>query len=704
MKRFISVLAALIIMTCVFTLPKAEGMTDALPPLAPIKGVEDIGSARAVLMDLDTGAVIYEKNSDERAVPGSLTTIMTALLLIEDTAAGDWDTPLPALKAVNSTWTSRGAQMGLQKGDTPTRRDLLYALLLQGSADAAYVTEMLVSGSESDFVDGMNKKAAELGMTETNFGNGYGLGAGNHYTCAHDLALLVRRAMQNDMFSIAVKTKDFTCSAGAREIRLSNTNEMLGSGGCIGVKSGSDSEKAHCVIEAVEAGSLRLCAIVLEASSDSMAMSLAERLIAAGVSSYASEGGYFPTTPTNAYFIAVRDLDLKSPSGGSARVSEGEGMRVCGSFAEPNGDIKYCVFHQGSFYWAKAEDMAFVSFIDDIFIENGEALSREVLTADSFDITTYAVSRHLIKNVSVTLRLPDGTAVLTSSHAPNAHGLCEMSGTSFAEGFESRLLSEGLYYCTVEITAEAFVQGCEPKEIVKTNSSILAVGTGGEVVSYNANAGENAPEGECFFDSFTIPSDVPLRTGYDFIGWNALPDGTGAAYMPCDTVAYDGSLTLYAQWKPAASHWTVEVTALYDTGLQLEGTVRNPAGITSLRLEVITGTETVYDYIVACLANEAEPGRLLLPHAVLHEKGEHTVRLYGSAGGEEELLSEQKVEVSREEAAKTPIPSETARPTDTAPKKPFINLGAVPIVVWFILGAVVVAVLIALMVMIIKRG
>ncbi|MBO4563312.1 MAG: InlB B-repeat-containing protein [Clostridia bacterium] len=705
MKRFLAILASILIVLGSASFSRAEEITDELPSLSPITGVEDIGSARAVLMDVDTGAVIYEKNSDTAARPGSLTAIMTALLLIENTDPGDWDTPLPALKTVNSAWTSRGAQMGLKKGDTPTRRDLLYALLLQGSADAAYVAETQVAGSETEFVDLMNSRASELGMTNTHFGNGYGLGSGSHYTCAHDMALLLRLAMGNDMFCIAVKTESFTCSDGARNIELHNTNEMLSSTGCIGVKSGSDSEKEHSLITAVGVGSARLAAIVLEASSDSMAYSLAERLIAAGMTVYATEGGYYPLSPTNAFFAANRDTYLGNmPGASTVSVPAGQGLRVCGSFTDANGDIYYCVYQDGSRLWAKAEDLSFVTYVDDIFIENGEALSREVQKADVFDISTFVTSRHLIKSVSVTLRLPDGTVVLSGEHSPNAHGRNDMAGTSFAEAFDSRLLSEGLYYCTVEVTAEASAAGCEPMTFTKTNSSILAVGTGGEAISYNANVGVDAPDGECFFDSFTIPVEIPTRTGFDFIGWNTSKDGSGLTYMPGETVASESSLTLYAMWKKALSRWTVDLSMVYDAELKIDGTVRNPAGITSLRLVVLRGGEEVEDRLVTCMTAEADAGTMFGSERILLQEGDHTIRLYGSSGGKEELLMEKSLSVNSEEASKTPVPEETAAPTEQAPNRPGFSFWSIPIFVWFILGAVVVAVLIWLIFYIIRHG
>ncbi|MBR0134560.1 MAG: D-alanyl-D-alanine carboxypeptidase, partial [Clostridia bacterium] len=184
MKRIIAIAASLIMLLS-FGTAFADGLSDPLPPVVPVSVFEDLGETRAVLVDIDSGAILFSRNSDKQAKPGSLTALMTALLLMENTAPADWNVFLPALKEVNSSWSGRGNQMGLEKGDTPSRADLLYGLLLEGAADAAYTTAVLVSGSESEFVSAMNVRARELGMTGTKFDNGYGLGSGGHYTCAY---------------------------------------------------------------------------------------------------------------------------------------------------------------------------------------------------------------------------------------------------------------------------------------------------------------------------------------------------------------------------------------------------------------------------------------------------------------------------------------------------------------------------------------
>ncbi|MBQ1520190.1 MAG: hypothetical protein IIZ56_01810, partial [Clostridia bacterium] len=130
MKRFCSFIISLILILCLVPAASAEGLSDALPALEPFTEFSDLGRTRAVLFDLDTGEALYSRNGDSASKPGSLTVIMTALLLIENTPEGEWDDPIPAIKDVGTRWSRRGASIGLEEGETPTRRDLLYGLML----------------------------------------------------------------------------------------------------------------------------------------------------------------------------------------------------------------------------------------------------------------------------------------------------------------------------------------------------------------------------------------------------------------------------------------------------------------------------------------------------------------------------------------------------------------------------------------------
>ncbi len=707
MKRISAILLIFALSALMISPALAGAYNDALPLPEPIAGVEDIGSTPALLFDVDTGAVLFDNRSDAGAKPGSLTTVMTALLLIENTDPGEWDTPLKALKEVNSSWSRRGAQMGLEKGMTPTRRDLLNALLLQGAADASFVTSSIISGSETAFVSLMNEKAASLGMNDTHFDNGFGLGSGAHYTTAFDMSLLVSEAMKNDIFVSSVRQTEHTCSAGCGGIRLVNSNTALGSNGCIGLKFGGDSEKEHSVIIVREAGSLRLAAVILEAPYDSAAYSFADRLISAGFSEYAKTCGYFSFLPTNAVYTAKSGARLLSSPGGAqvSSLQTSELLNVCGSHSE-NDTVWLLVYHGGAYLWINADEAEFSCYNDDILIENGPELSSEKEASDPLNISAYFTTRHSVRSVKITLSLPDGAKEFERTRRPNVHGWSTLRDTSVSEDLSSLSLTAGIYTCTVEVTAEAAVPGQEPMTFVKSNSSILSVGTGGACVSYNANGGENAPRGECFFDSFGIPNETPDRFGMEFDGWCASPSGSAEKYMPGDVVQHAGSLTLYAVWKEAQPSWDVDLRVYYTDSLILEGFVKNPGGISGMRLVIEGKDGTVLDETSPVHENEAAPGAVFLTRPVSLNMGDYTVSVYASSVGKPlEIVSQLDLSVksSGNEATPAPIGSETPAVTP-APSGNGFSFLSIPIAVWFVIGALVVLGLIAAIIIIIKHG
>lgn len=539
-------------------------------------------------------------------------------------------------------------------------------------------------------------------MTGTHFDNGFGMGSNDHYTCANDMARLTFTAMQQPMFASAVRAQSFSCSQGAHGAGLTNTNSALASSGCIGVKSGSDSDASHCVIVASEEGRARLCAVILGAPSESAAYGYAERLLAAGLTRYIAGVGLRPFFPANALLCAESGVSLSKEPGGAAfeNIPAGETLHAVGY-----SDGYVCVDRRGSLCWAEGSAFSLRCYEDDIFIENGAALSCVFDSEDRIPYSIAVSSRHEITRITLTLSLFDGSIAFKKEISPCAHGTTVLSGDDFTAELDSLTISNGLYICTVEAEAEASLPGFEPQTIVKRNTSMLAVGTGGACVSYNCNMGDNAPLGECFFGSFTVPGETPSRAGFVFSHWNTSPDNTGASYRPGDRVSSEGSLTLYAVWRPGTNLWETELRAEYDTSLMLEGFVKNTAGIASLRLAVEGGQRI--DMKAGVLSNEAAPGELFLNEPITLPEGEYLLELYGAAAeGGEVLLFSYSFTVSGGQAATeapevTSLPEETSEPSQEG--DPF-SLAGLPIWFWFLLGTAVVIVLIVIIVRILKNG
>ncbi len=224
-----------------------------------------LSAASAILIEAETGTVLYEKNPDVKRAMASTTKIMTAILTIE---AGDLDSEF----VVDSyAIMVEGTSMGLREGDRVSRRDLLYGILLPSGNDAANAAAVSVGGSIGGFVEMMNAKAEELGLSSTHFVTPSGLDADGHYTTAHDLAMLTAYAMKNETFCEIV-----ACSSAEVEFgnppymrTLYNSNKMLHRyEGAVGVKTGFTDNARRCLVSAAERDGTTLIAVTLNAGDD----------------------------------------------------------------------------------------------------------------------------------------------------------------------------------------------------------------------------------------------------------------------------------------------------------------------------------------------------------------------------------------------------------------------------------------------------
>lgn len=219
----------------------------------------------AVLIEAETGEVIFRQNENARLPMASTTKIMTALVAIE---------ALPPDTVVTATPVSvgvEGSSIYLCEGETLTLEDLLYALLLESANDAAVAIAVAVSGSVEAFADRMNEKAASLGLTNTHFVNPHGLDAEEHYTTAYELALIAKAALENPVFRKICATERKTIPLHNTEgVRLLlNHNKLLGSyEGCIGVKTGYTKKTGRCLVSAAERDGVTLIAVTLGCPDD----------------------------------------------------------------------------------------------------------------------------------------------------------------------------------------------------------------------------------------------------------------------------------------------------------------------------------------------------------------------------------------------------------------------------------------------------
>ena len=228
-------------------------------------GAVSTSAKSAILINADTGEVIYEQNAREKLPMASTTKIMTALLLCE---TGDMDKQITVTAEMVRV---EGTSMGLLAGDKVSYKALLYGMLLSSGNDAANVTAYALGGTIDGFVKMMNQKAEELGLHNTHFQTPSGLDGDEHYTTAEDLANLARVCMQNELFAKAAASKTAVLEYGNPPYRrtLTNHNKLLKTfDGAIGVKTGFTKKSGRCLVSAAERDSKRVIAVTLKDPDD----------------------------------------------------------------------------------------------------------------------------------------------------------------------------------------------------------------------------------------------------------------------------------------------------------------------------------------------------------------------------------------------------------------------------------------------------
>ena len=215
-------------------------------------------AASAVLIEQESGRVLYEQNPDEERLIASITKIMTAVVALE---RGE-----PQMEyTVTAADMAEGSSMYLKPGDVLRLEELLYGLMLVSGNDAALAVAHCVCGGLEDFVALMNETAARLGMTHSHFANPNGLDAEGHYSSARDMALLAAYALENQDFRRIVSTASITIG----ERYLANHNKLLRlCEGCIGVKTGYTKAAGRTLVSAAAREGMTLVCVTLNDGDD----------------------------------------------------------------------------------------------------------------------------------------------------------------------------------------------------------------------------------------------------------------------------------------------------------------------------------------------------------------------------------------------------------------------------------------------------
>ena len=235
----------------------------------------EISADTAILIDSSSEKVLYSKNQNQKMYPASTTKILTAILTIENCNLNDVVTvPYEAISSITSGYSVAA----LQTGEQLTVEQLLQVMLVHSANDAANVLAYHVSGSIENFADLMNTKVSELGLTNTHFTNPSGMHAENHYTTAHDLAIIMKYCMKNDTFRSLSSLKYCTIPATNKyDVRVFNTtNELLIYDNrdvssnyyykyAIAGKTGYTTQAKNCLVSVAKKENLELICVVLSA-------------------------------------------------------------------------------------------------------------------------------------------------------------------------------------------------------------------------------------------------------------------------------------------------------------------------------------------------------------------------------------------------------------------------------------------------------
>lgn len=297
MKRLVRCLSAVLGMLCIM----------ALFPLYGYAAELDLDAVSAILMEAETGRVLYEKNPDERLPPASVTKIMTLLLVMEAVETGR--VSLTDQVSVSSNAASMGgSQVYLEPGEQMQLEELVKCVVVASANDAAVALAEHVAGSEEEFVARMNAKATELGMENTHFQNTNGLDdtTTDHYSSARDIALMSAALLRypkileySGIWMDSIRNGAFT---------LTNTNRLIRFyQGATGLKTGSTAKAKFCISATAERNGMHLIAVIMASSSRDARNESAKKLLDYGFANY------------SCVRFAEEDMESASVTGGLAQ-------------------------------------------------------------------------------------------------------------------------------------------------------------------------------------------------------------------------------------------------------------------------------------------------------------------------------------------------------------------------------------------------
>lgn len=274
-----------------------------------------VDAQSAIIMEAETGEVLFEQNPDERRAPASVTKIMTILLIYDAVDDGriKWDDIVTVSEHAASMG---GSQIFLEPMEQQSVHDLTKSIVIASANDAAVAMAEFIGGSEESFVDMMNKKAKALGMENTQFKNACGLDAEGHFTSARDIALMsgeliTKHPEVTDYTTVWMDTITHKTAKGESEFGLTNTNKLVRFyNGATGLKTGSTSEALYCLSGTAMRDDMHLIAVVMASPSPTVRFQEVMTMLDYGFANFKRVEGDEAGTVLGSIEVAKGKVDL----------------------------------------------------------------------------------------------------------------------------------------------------------------------------------------------------------------------------------------------------------------------------------------------------------------------------------------------------------------------------------------------------------
>lgn len=280
-RRWVCFLISLVLMTgCAGAAELSIGSLEDSPAL-------ELDCAAALLVEPDSGQIIFEKNADEQRAVASVTKIMSILLTLEALDEGRITLEDQVTVSANAAGMG-GSQVLLDAGEVQSVDVLLKSMIVGSANDATVALAEHIAGSVQVFVDRMNQRARDLGMLDTHFVNTTGLPADGQHTTARDVARMAMELSRHELFyNYSTVWLDEVVHESGRTTSLTNTNRLIRLyDGCDGLKTGSTNEAGYCMAASAKRGGMRLIAVVLGAATGKERFNIASEMMDYGFANY----------------------------------------------------------------------------------------------------------------------------------------------------------------------------------------------------------------------------------------------------------------------------------------------------------------------------------------------------------------------------------------------------------------------------------